>query len=64
MKLSPGYHAHITDMQQTTRVQQTNLVSNIMLSTEAAVSGSASGPGRCPILQRKQAVNDRRADSH
>jgi len=33
MKWSPGYHAHNTDMEQTTSVQQTNLISNIMLST-------------------------------
>jgi len=33
MKWSPGYHAHNIDMEQTTSVRQTNLISNSKLST-------------------------------
>jgi hypothetical protein len=51
-------------MEQTTRVQQTNLFSNTMLFTATVVSGSAWRARNCPILQRKQRVNDTRSDPH
>jgi hypothetical protein len=37
-------------MEQTTRVQQTDLISNIMRLTEPAVSGSVAGFGKLPNI--------------
>jgi hypothetical protein len=50
MKRSPGYHAHIIDKEQTTSVQQTNLFSNIMLSTRDGGIGFGSACQQPPDI--------------
>jgi hypothetical protein len=50
MKRSPGYHANIIDMEQTTSVQQTNLISNIILSTEAGGIGFGTANSHLPDI--------------